>query len=78
MKDGEGFEFCEDIRKFSDVYIIKPFGLIILISKIKAIEKRLKNNLEEKLISRKIVFSLKEMRVFFKDEITLSKNELNF
>ena len=67
LPDGSGFDFCEEIRKSSNVHIImltaldqevdivtgyeigaddyitKPFSLIVLISKVNAVMKRISN-----------------------------------
>ncbi len=102
LEDGSGFEFCEDIRSKSNVFIIfltaldqevdivtgydlgaddyitKPFSLMILISKVNALMRRVKERKGENIItSGEITFTLDEMKVSKSDtEIVLSKNEL--
>lgn len=102
LEDGSGFEFCEDIRRKSNVFIIfltaldqevdivtgydlgaddyitKPFSLMILISKVNALMRRVKERKGENIItSGEITFTLDEMKVSKSDtEIVLSKNEL--
>lgn len=102
LEDGNGFEFCEKIRKISDVYIIiltaldeeidivtgydfgaddymtKPFSLMILISKVNALMRRVDRvSLGETIVSGNISYNLSDMKVL-KDSnhISLSKNEL--
>lgn len=61
----------------ADDYIVKPFSLAILISKVNAIFKRLSGEGEEKLVSGDVIFSKKEMKVFVRgEETSLTKNEL--
>ena len=61
----------------ADDYMVKPFSLAILISKVNAIFKRLSGDGEEKLVSGEVVFSKKEMKVFVRgEETSLTKNEL--
>ncbi|MEG1066982.1 MAG: response regulator transcription factor, partial [Erysipelotrichaceae bacterium] len=102
LEDGSGFDFCEEVRKKSDVFIIfltaldqevdivtgydlgaddyitKPFSLMVLISKVNALMRRIeKKTNTEKIISGDIIFNLDEMKVSKNnDEIILSKNEL--
>lgn len=101
LEDGNGLDFCREIRKMSQVhfifltaldqemdvvmgyeagaddYMVKPFSLAILISKVNAIFKRLSGDGEEKLVSGEVVFSKKEMKVFVRgEETSLTKNEL--
>lgn len=61
-----------------DDYITKPFSLIVLISKVNALMRRVKTNKSvEKLISGSVAFYLDEMKVMKNnEEIILSKNEL--
>lgn len=102
LEDGNGFEFCEKIRKISDVYIIiltaldeeidivtgydfgaddymtKPFSLMVLISKVNALMRRVDRvSLGETIVSGNISYNLSDMKVL-KDSnhISLSKNEL--
>lgn len=102
LEDGSGFEFCEDIRSRSNVFIIfltaldqeidivtgydlgaddyitKPFTLMILISKVNALMRRVKERkIESVITSGEITFTLDEMKVTKSNtEIILSKNEL--
>lgn len=61
-----------------DDYVTKPFSLIVLISKVNALMRRVKNNKSvDKLISGSVVFYPEEMRVTKNnEEVVLSKNEL--
>lgn len=60
----------------ADDYMVKPFSLAILISKVNAIFKRMSGG-EEKMVSGDIVFLKKEMKVQVNDEdVSLTKNEL--
>ncbi|OMH21223.1 transcriptional regulator [Clostridium pasteurianum] len=102
LPDGDGFDFCSEVRKKSNVliifltacdqetdivtgldlgaddYIVKPFSLMVLMSKINALLRR--NSSEEygeRLSSGDIVFSVKDMKVFKNHkELVLSKTEL--
>lgn len=104
LKDGNGLEFCREIRKISDVhlifltaldqevdivngydvgaddYITKPFSLMVLMSKVNALMRRIGRAKEEggqALFSRDIRVDCGQMRVYKgEDEITLSKKEL--
>lgn len=104
LKDGNGLEFCREIRKISDVhlifltaldqevdivngydvgaddYITKPFSLMVLMSKVNALMRRIGRTKEEggqALFSRDIRVDCGQMRVYKgEDEITLSKKEL--
>lgn len=61
----------------ADDYIIKPFSLTVLISKVNAIFKRLEGNSSEKLESGYVCFLKNEMKVMIEgEEKLLSKNEL--
>lgn len=101
LEDGSGFEFCEKIRKISDVYIIiltaldeeidiitgydfgaddyitKPFSLMVLISKVNALMRRVDRvSLGETIVSGNISCNLDEMKVLKDNKpISLSKNE---
>lgn len=102
LPDGNGFEFCSEIRKNNNVliifltvcdqevdmvtgydigaddYITKPFSLMVLMLKVKAVLRRKKNNKNKKVISSgDIVFYDEELKVFKNDkELSLSKTEL--
>lgn len=104
MEDGNGLEFCRNIRKVSDVhlifltvldqevdivngydagaddYITKPFSLMVLISKVNALMRRISLSQEESgqvLLSRNIRVHCKEMRVYKgEEEIGLSRKEI--
>lgn len=103
MEDGNGLEFCREIRRVSDVHIIfltaldqevdivngydvggddyitKPFSLMVLISKVNALMRRIGQPQEagQVLVSGDIRVLCREMRVFKgEEEIILSKKEL--
>lgn len=102
LPDGNGFEFCSEIRKKNNVliifltvcdqevdmvtgydvggddYITKPFSLMVLMLKVKAVLRRKKNEKNKKIISSgDIVFYDEELKVFKNDkELSLSKTEL--
>ena len=104
MEDGDGLEFCRNIRRTSDVhlifltaldqevdivngydagaddYITKPFSLMVLISKVNALMRRIGQDQEEHgqiLVSGSIRVQCREMRVYKeKTEILLSKKEM--
>lgn len=102
LPDGNGLDFCQEVREKSEVFIIfltaldteidivngydvggddyvtKPFSLIVLISKVNALMRRVKNNkVAEKIISGSISFYPDEMKVTKdNEEVILSKNEL--
>ncbi|MCM1179485.1 MAG: response regulator transcription factor [Clostridium sp.] len=101
LEDGNGLDFCREIRKISQVhfifltafdqemdivlgydagaddYMVKPFSLSVLISKVNAIFKRMANGGEDKIVSGGVTFLKKEMKVLVKGEETLlTKNEL--
>ena len=61
-----------------DDYITKPFSLIVLISKVNALMRRVKTNRSvDKLVSGSVTFYPEEMRVTKNnEEVVLSKNEL--
>ncbi|MCI8559953.1 MAG: response regulator transcription factor [Dorea sp.] len=103
MEDGNGLEFCRELRQKSSVYIIfltaldqevdivngydagaddyitKPFSLMVLISKVNALMRRIgqREGGESVLSSGGIRVDCREMKVY-KDgeEILLSKREL--
>ncbi|MCI8509479.1 MAG: response regulator transcription factor [Lachnospiraceae bacterium] len=101
LEDGNGLDFCREIRKISQVhfifltaldqemdvvlgyeagaddYMVKPFSLSVLISKVNAIFKRMANDGDDKIISGEVTFLKKEMKVLVKgEETSLTKNEL--
>lgn len=104
VKDGNGLEFCREIRRGSDVHIIfltaldqevdivngydaggddyitKPFSLMVLISKVNALMRRIGQPSEEGariLASQDIRVQCREMRVYKgEDELALSKKEI--
>lgn len=60
----------------ADDYIVKPFSLAVLISKVNAIFKRLSNE-EDRIISGDVIFLKTEMKVLVRgEETSLTKNEL--
>ncbi len=103
-EDGDGLEFCRNIRRTSDVhlifltaldqevdivngydagaddYITKPFSLMVLISKVNALMRRIGQDQEEHgqiLVSGSIRVQCREMRVYKEEtEILLSKKEM--
>lgn len=101
LDDGNGLDFCREIRTISQVhfifltaldqemdvvlgyeagaddYMVKPFSLSVLISKVNAIFKRMANGGDDKIISGEVTFLKKEMKVLVKgEETSLTKNEL--
>ena len=101
LDDGNGLDFCREIRKISQVhfifltaldqemdvvlgydagaddYMVKPFSLSVLISKVNAIFKRIANYGEDKITSGEVTFLKKEMKVLVREEeASLTKNEL--
>ncbi len=104
MEDGDGLEFCRNIRRTSDVhlifltaldqevdivngydagaddYITKPFSLMVLISKVNALMRRIGQDQEEHgqiLVSGSIRVQCREMRIYKEEtEILLSKKEM--
>ena len=104
LPDGSGFDFCEEIRKISNVHIImltaldqeidivagydigaddyitKPFGIMELISRVKALLRRTGSSDEEKLIGIGSLFIDDEKRVAYVDdkpvELTYKEYEL--
>ena len=103
MEDGNGLEFCQSVRKASDVYVIfltaldqevdivngydagaddyitKPFSLMVLISKVNALMRRIGSTHEEGnvLTSGSIQVWCREMKVFQEEqEVLLSKKEI--
>lgn len=101
LEDGNGLDFCREIRKISQVhfifltaldqemdvvmgyeagaddYMVKPFSLAVLISKVNAIFKRMSGSAEEKIVSGDVVYLKNEMKVLVRgEETSLTKNEL--
>ena len=101
LEDGNGLDFCREIRKTSQVhfifltamdqemdvvmgyeagaddYMVKPFSLAVLISKVNAIFKRMSGGGDEKIVSGDVVYLKNEMKVLVKgEETSLTKNEL--
>ncbi|MDE6432777.1 MAG: response regulator transcription factor [Lachnospiraceae bacterium] len=101
LEDGNGLDFCREIRKISEVhfifltaldqemdvvmgyeagaddYMVKPFSLAVLISKVNAIFKRMSGSAEEKIVSGDVVYLKNEMKVLVRgEETSLTKNEL--
>ena len=104
MEDGDGLEFCRNIRRTSDVhlifltaldqevdivngydagaddYITRPFSLMVLISKVNALMRRIGQDQEEHgqiLVSGSIRVQCREMRIYKEEtEILLSKKEM--
>lgn len=107
MEDGNGLDFCQDVRKVSDVhlifltaldqevdivngydagadeYITKPFSLMVLISKVNALMRRIDRAQEDEkeggsvLVSGDIEVQCREMKVYKNgQEIVLSKKEI--
>lgn len=103
LPDGSGFDFCEEIRKSSDVHIImltaldqevdivtgyeigaddyitKPFSLIVLISKVNAVMKRISNTTtanENIIFCDRLEFNYVDNKLTKdSEELSLSKNE---
>lgn len=103
LPDGNGFDFCETIRKSSNIHIImltaldqevdivtgyeigaddyitKPFSLIVLISKVNAVMKRINSTSltsDNTISCDKLEFNyLDNKLVKENDELLLSKNE---
>lgn len=100
LKDGNGMDFCQEIRKTSSVYIIfltaldqeidivsgydmgaddyitKPFSLMILVSKVHALMRRVTGSEPPVLSSGNIRISLHEMKVWNQGNLVpLSKKE---
>lgn len=101
LDDGNGLDFCREIRTISQVhfifltaldqemdvvlgyeagaddYMVKPFSLSVLISKVNAIFKRMASDGDDKMISGEVTFLKKEMKVLIRgEETSLTKNEL--
>lgn len=101
LPDGNGLEFCQEVRQQSNVlivmltshkeeydivsgyehgaddYVTKPFSLMVLVSKVQALMKRIQGSHSQVLTSDDIRLNLSEMKVFLNDEpLTLSKTEI--
>lgn len=101
LPDGNGLDFCQEIRRQSSVmivmltsynqeydivagyehgaddYVTKPFSLMVLVSKINALVKRIAEPNSEVLHSDNLSLSLSEMKVTKGSEpLLLSKTEL--
>lgn len=102
LPDGNGFDFCSEVRNKSDAliifltacdeevdivtgldmgaddYIVKPFSLMVLVSKINALLRRNnRKNYSEKIISEDIKFLTTQMKVLKEEkELNLSKTEI--
>lgn len=101
LPDGNGLDFCQEIRRQSNVmivmltsynqeydivagyehgaddYVTKPFSLMVLVSKINALVKRIAEPNSEALHSADLSLSLSEMKATKdKEPLLLSKTEL--
>lgn len=102
LPDGNGFDFCSEVRSRSDAliifltacdeevdivtgldmgaddYIVKPFSLMVLVSKISALLRRnCSKNYSKKIISEDIKFFVTEMKVLKGEkELNLSRTEI--
>lgn len=101
LPDGNGLDFCQEIRRQSNVmivmltsynqeydivagyehgaddYVTKPFSLMVLVSKINALVKRIAEPNREALHSADLSLSLSEMKATKdKEPLLLSKTEL--
>lgn len=101
LPDGNGLDFCQEIRRQSNVmivmltsynqeydivagyehgaddYVTKPFSLMVLVSKINALVKRIAKPNSEALHSADLSLSLSEMKATKdKEPLLLSKTEL--
>lgn len=101
LPDGNGLEFCQEVRRHSNIlililtshkeeyeivsgyeqgaddYVTKPFSLMVLMSKINALFKRVQSNHGHILRSNNVTVNLTEMKVTLDDEVVvLSKTEL--
>lgn len=104
LPDGSGFDFCQDIRKISNIHIImltaldqevdivtgyevgvddyitKPFSLIVLISKVNAVMKRIESTMkiesENLICCEDLKFNYIDCKITKgENETILSKNE---
>ncbi|MGL4797359.1 MAG: response regulator transcription factor [Paraclostridium sp.] len=104
LPDGSGFDFCQDIRKISNIHIImltaldqevdivtgyevgvddyitKPFSLIVLISKVNAVMKRIESTMkiesENLICCEDLKFNYIDCKITNgENETILSKNE---
>lgn len=101
LPDGNGLDFCQEIRQTSNVmivmltsynqeydiingydhgaddYMTKPFSLMVLVSKVNALMKRISNASSQLLTSGDLSLHLSEMKVTIGGEpLLLSKTEL--
>lgn len=101
LPDGNGLDFCKEIRQKSrviiimltsynqeydivsgyehgaDDYVTKPFSLMVLISKVNALIKRLPDGKSKVFSSEDIRLNISEMKVFIENELAqLSKTEI--
>lgn len=101
LEDGNGMEFCREIRKTSNVYLIfltaldqeldvvngydvgaddyitKPFSLMVLVSKVHALMKRVGTAVSSVYIAGDIRVSVSEMKAWKKNnQLSLSKKEM--
>lgn len=103
MEDGDGMEFCRNVRRNSDVHIIfltaldteldivngydagaddyitKPFSLMVLMSKVNALMRRLDRSQESGgiMASGDLTVNCQEMKVYRGgEEVCLSKKEM--
>lgn len=101
LEDGNGLEFCAEIRKSSDVYILfltamdteidmvtaydigaddyitKPFSLMVLVSKVHAVMRRVDGTEKRTIHSGDISVSYAEMKAYKNGQmLNLSKKEL--
>lgn len=73
----EEYEIVSGYENGADDYMTKPFSLMVLVSKIKALLKRLQKGHVQMLISEDLELNLSEMKVFLNHELlTLSKTEI--
>ncbi|MGM0240169.1 response regulator transcription factor [Enterococcus sp. AZ103] len=73
----EEYEIVSGYEQGADDYVTKPFSLMVLISKINALFKRVQNNRGNILHSNDLTLNPAEMKVTLGDEVVvLSKTEL--
>lgn len=100
LEDGSGLEFCAEVRKSSDVYIIfltamdteidmvtaydigaddyvtKPFSLMVLVSKVHAVMRRVEGTEKTAIRSGNIMLTYSEMKAYREGQpLNLSKKE---
>lgn len=101
LEDGNGLDFCKEVRESSDVYIIfltaldsevdmvaaydigaddymaKPFSLMVLVSKVHAVMRRVEGKTKDEIHSGDIRILPSEMKAWKGQELlTLSKREM--